>query len=70
MAAGDFVGAVESFESAIGLDGKRIGSRKRLIEAYQMAGMKDMISVQAQKIREIEAAEKRTPEPSLPANQN
>ena len=70
MAAGDFVGAVESFESAIGLDGKRIGSRKRLIEAYQMAGMKDMISVQAQKIREIEAAEKRTPEPALPANQN
>jgi len=56
MSAGDYVGAVESFESAIGLDGKRISTRKRLIEAYEKAGLKDMIAVQMQKIRDIEAA--------------
>lgn len=63
MAAGDYVGAVESFESAIGLDGKRIGTRKRLIEAYEKTGLKDMIPVQAQKIREIEAAAKAVTQP-------
>ena len=66
MSAGDYVGAVESFESAIGLDGKRISTRKRLMEAYELAGMKDMIPVQAQKIREIEAAKKGLPDPSNP----
>ncbi len=66
MSAGDYVGAVASFESAIGLDGKRINSRKRLMEAYEKAGLKDMISVQAQKIREIETAEKAVPNPAQP----
>jgi len=54
MIAKDYVGAVESFESAIGLDGNRISSRKRLIEAYDGAGLKDMIPVQAAKVRELE----------------
>lgn len=57
MSSGDYVGAVESFESAVGLDGKRVNTRKRLIEAYEKAGLKDMIPVQARKIQEIEAAE-------------
>jgi cytochrome c-type biogenesis protein CcmH/NrfG len=61
MTAGDYVGAVESFESAIGLDGNRISTRKRLIEAYEKAGLKDLVPVQAQKIRDIEAANPPTP---------
>ncbi len=56
MSAGDYVGAVESFESAIGQDGSRIDSRKRLVEAYEKAGLTDMIPVQQAKIRELEAA--------------
>lgn len=56
MAGGDYVGAVASFESAIELDGRRINTRKRLIEAYEKAGLKDLIGVQMQKIREIESA--------------
>ena len=58
MVAKDFVGAVESFESAIGLDGSRIGSRKRLVEAYDKAGLKDMIPIQVAKIRELEQKQK------------
>ena len=64
MAAGDYVGAVESFESAIGVDGKRIGSRKRLIEAYRKAGLTDMIAIQEGKVRELEAVSK--PAPTTP----
>ncbi len=56
MFAKDYVGAVESFESAIGLDGKRILTRKRLIEAYAKAGLKDMIPVQAAKVKQLEQA--------------
>ncbi len=55
MASGDYVGAVESFESAVGLDGKRIATRRRLMAAYEKAGMKDMVPVQENKIRELEA---------------
>ncbi len=56
MAAGDFVGAVESLEASIGLDGNRLSTRKRLIEAYEKAGLKDLIPVQIKKIRDLESA--------------
>ncbi len=64
MLSGDYVGAVASLESAIGLDGKRINTRKRLIEAYEKAGLKDMISVQKQKILDLEAAIPKTLKPT------
>lgn len=64
MAAGDYVGAVASLESSIGLDGRRLGTRKRLIEAYEKVGLKDMIPIQEQKIREIEAAANTSPQPN------
>ncbi|MDX1929643.1 MAG: hypothetical protein SFV81_24155 [Pirellulaceae bacterium] len=57
LVAGDYVGAVESLETAVGLDPSRINTRRRLIEAYEKAGLKDMVEVQKQKIREIEAAQ-------------
>ena len=63
MAIGDYVGAVASLETAIGLDEKRINTRKRLIEAYEKAGLKDMIEVQMNKIRELEAAQSSTVKP-------
>jgi tetratricopeptide (TPR) repeat protein len=71
MLAGDYVGAVESLETAIGLDDQRLNTRKRLIEAYEKAGLKDMIEIQMQKIREIEAlqgaSEGQNKSPAAPA---
>lgn len=56
MMAGDYVGAVQSLESAVGLDGERISIRKRLLEAYNQAGMKDMAVVQQQVIDKLQTA--------------
>ncbi len=70
MASGDYVGAVESFESAVGLDGTRIATRRRLMEAYEKAGMKEMVTVQANKIRELEATMQPPPKPAIGPNKN
>jgi tetratricopeptide (TPR) repeat protein len=64
LVAGDYVGAVESLETAVGIDASRVNTRRRLIEAYEKAGLKDMVEVQKQKIREIEAAQPLAEQPS------
>jgi tetratricopeptide (TPR) repeat protein len=54
MLANDFVGAVQSLESAVGLDGKRINTRQRLMQAYLKAGMNDMAEVQKRLIQKAQ----------------
>jgi tetratricopeptide (TPR) repeat protein len=68
MLAGDYVGAIASFESAIELDGKRIAPRKRLIVAYEKAGLKDLVPLQEEKVRKLEAELEASPSRAAPTD--
>ncbi len=61
MMGGDYVGAVESFEAAIGLDGNRIATRQRLVQAYEKAGLADMAKVQQKQIEKLQSELQKTP---------
>lgn len=50
--------AINKLELAIRYDNDRIGSRKKLVSAYQAAGLNDMAAAQSQVIEQIEASEK------------
>jgi tetratricopeptide (TPR) repeat protein len=56
MLAGETVKAVTSFESAIGLDGSRINTREKLVEAYDKLGLKDMAEVQRKAIQKMQTS--------------
>ena len=53
MLARDFVGAVESFENAINVDGKRTDIRARLVKAYEKSGLHEMAKVEQAKINQM-----------------
>ena len=53
MLARDYVGAVESFENAINIDGKRTDIRSRLVKAYEKSGLHEMAKVQQAKISQM-----------------
>lgn len=46
LAAGKYTDAIQTLEAAIGMDENRDNTRQRLIQAYQAAGMRDMVEVQ------------------------
>jgi tetratricopeptide (TPR) repeat protein len=52
----DYVGAVQSLEAAIGVDGKRIKTREKLMVAYDKAGLKDMVTAQRKQIEKLKNA--------------
>lgn len=51
--SGDKLGAVSSYETAIGLDGSRAGTRQRLATLYRELGMKEMAEVQEQELQKL-----------------
>lgn len=52
--ASDPRGAIESYEKAIGLDGNRLGTRKKLADAYRKIGLDTMADIQEKLIRELQ----------------
>ncbi len=54
--------AIESFEKAIALDSKRIGTRQSMVKAYREAGLESMAVAQEQKIAEQKNAEQKNAE--------
>ncbi len=60
MIKGDLLGAISSFEKAIGLDGKRLGTRRLLLKACELEGLAEMAEAQRAAIEKLEAK----PEPS------
>jgi hypothetical protein len=53
---GDQLGAIDSYEAAIGIDGSRVGTRRKLIALYRELGMQDMADVQEAALRTLQAA--------------
>lgn len=52
--AGDTLGAVESFEAAIGFDRTRRDTREKLAKAYRELGMEEMAKIQEAEIAELD----------------
>lgn len=52
--AGDTLGAVESFEAAIGLDRDRRDTREKLVKVYRELGMEEMAKIQEAEIAKLD----------------
>ncbi len=62
---GDQLGAIESYESAIGINGQLVGTRRKLIALYRELGMQDMADVQEAALQSLQIA----PPADSPADQ-
>lgn len=51
----DAIGAMESYEKAIQLDGQKINTRERLVRLYNAAGMQDLAAAQQRRLTELKA---------------
>ncbi len=53
---GDQLGAIDSYEAAIGINGQLVGTRRKLIALYRELGMQDMADVQQAALRSLQNA--------------